>query len=818
MTEQNLPNLPQQPETPDQESSAESKNAFFKTMDERGYTGAYERYHTHHGEGSSSVKLSEEKKKEIRERVAQTLAERMAQLGVPLQEDAGDTNAAAQSETPAPLPTQENPQTVTETDSNPTPETENTEESQSEPTLEAVQEEELQKELTQRLFEKQSTQPSAEDGTQQMTMPRGIVTGETMEAEPFSYTNFKLKRANAVKDFFNNMHEFTFTRTNQEAVEMLHMHPQKNSEKEEVRDISSGKDEEANLLQERVENIYHIITGEKQMSTLRTIVTAVLSVLSLLFLTVHVGDAGLYFCGANMSPIIIASIQMLILVLGGVASTNIFIGAWQLFQNRRFGKEMLVSLIYVAGLIFGIFSLTVPSIMSKEFYSCYTPLYMLSLFSYHLGVQLQMGRLQEQFERTAEDHSTLRYSLEPLENRFLLQNLDIQRKENSLVVKQVKGDMFSGFEDHGFSPDWFDNLTKPFMIGLTVCACIASIGSLILSGEWMKGILVFLGAFAFCGPFAAMFAAELPMRRACKEQNEIRRNISQSFTILHADAADAMADAGAVIVSSDALFPPESVLLHGLRSASGVRVDEAILDAVSILTAGKSVLAPTFLQMISDKKELLKPVDSITYEDGMGISAWVDNNRVLIGSRKLMENHNIRMPSEEIEQAESDKGRMVLYLARRGELITAFTLTLNVPLQVKHFLGQAKSRGMYIYVKSVDCLIENHLFSLFGEDADVIGILPSRLHADYDKETTSTSPSLSMVLSDGSLFSALHAVQQLQKIRASLEINRLLVVILAAITGVFYLAAAIAGSPVLISAAVGLIPVLLHSGFFLLKR
>jgi hypothetical protein len=279
-----------------------------------------------------------------------------------------------------------------------------------------------------------------------------------------------------------------------------------------------------------------------------------------------------------------------------------------------------------------------------------------------------------------------------------------------------------------------------------------------------------------------------------------------------------MADAGAVIVGSDALFPPESVILHGLRSAAGVRVDEAILDAVSILTAGNSILAPTFLQMISDKTELLKPVDSLTYEDGMGISAWVDNNRVLIGNRSLMENHNVRMPSQDIEQTESQKGRMILYLARRGELITAFSLSLQVMPQVKRMLGQARSQGMRIYVRSVDCLIENNLVSLFGEDADMIGILPSRLHNDYLKETHREGAALSLILSDGSAYAALGAVLQLQRLRASLEINRLLVVVLLAIAGLFFAGVAMAGNPVLISAAAALIPVLLHLAFFLPRR
>ncbi len=774
---------------------------FSRPMDDKGYTGAYERYHTQHeSTASSAVKLSEEKKREIRERVAKTLAQRMTDLeGAPIPEP-------AKAEKPEEKPMQppiEQPR-------------------QPEPTENVQQAAAAPVDKQEAPSEKQEVTAAPAETPQ--TDKRGIVTGEC-EGEPFSFTDFKIKRANAVKEFFNNMHEFTFTRTNHEAVEMLHMHQPKEKEPSAEPKQNNAptaaeisKNWGASALKERAENLYHIIVGERQMTLLRLLVTAGLFLLSLLFLTVRAADGAVSLCGIELPARIIAAIQMLVLLLGTVASFNLYVGTWQLIKNRRFGKEIVVCVIYTAGLLFGLFAVILPSVLMKEYYTAYTPWYLLSALVYHFGMWLQMNRLKKQFEQTVADGGTLQFSIEPLQNRFLLQNLDVGRKDDSLVVKQVKADMLSGFEEHGFAPDWFDKLSKVFVIALTAIAVIAGVGAWILSGDAVKAMFVFTGTFAFCSPFAAMYAGELPLYALSKEQKEIRKTSGQQFTVLHADAAQTMADAGAVIIGSESLFPAESVVLHGLRSAAGVRVDEAILDAVSILTAGKSILAPTFLQMISDKKELLKPVDSLTYEDGMGISAWVDDNRVLIGSRKLMENHNIRMPAKEIEHAESGKGRMILYLARRGELITAFSVSLQVLPQVKRLIGQARNQGVHLYIKTVDCLIENNLSLLFGEDADIIGILPSRLHADYDKETMRSDHALSLVLSDGSAFSALHTVLQLKRLRAALELNRLLIVILMAVTGIFFAAAAMAGNPVLTASLAVLIPVALHAAFLIPRR
>ena len=769
------------------------KWAVSRPMDEKGYTGAYERYHTNHGVTGS--RLSEEKKQEIRDRVSKTLAEGILASGMT------GTFVKAEKET------------------------------QEEITVEApAAEQEIAAQAAEDFAPIEETAPIPPQEENEMAAPveepsaeveekRGILTDEGGNAVPFSYTDFKLKRANAVKEFFNNMHEFTFTRTNQEAVEMLHMHQQSGTSFAEAAELEEESDEirkkkEQEIYKERVENLRHILSGEKLMTWIRMLLTGIFTVCAGLFLGVSSSQNAVSWFGADAPGWVIALLQLLILICGGLVSINVYMGALQLIKNRRFGKELLVAVIYTAGLLMGIVTMFVPSIFIKEYYTSYAALYLLTAFGYHLGMHLQMRRLLGQFEKLAADKTAWKYSLEPLDNRFLLQNLDPHRKDGGLVLKQVKADVIAGFEDHCFAPDWFDKLTKPFLIGLTALAFLTALGTGILSGDFLKAIYVFFGTFGFCSPFAAMYAAELPMQRTVKETAAV----FDQYTVLHADAVEEMADASAVIVASDAIFPPESVILHGLRSAAGVRVDEAILDAVSILTAGKSVLAPTFLQMISDKTELLKPVDSITYEDGMGISAWVDNNRVLIGSRRMMENHNIRMPSQDIEQAEADKGRMILYLAKQGELITAFSLTLHLIPQAKRLLEAARNQSGRIYVRSVDCLIENHLLSLFGEDADIIGILPSRLHADYEKETNRSDAAKSLVISDGSLSASLHASMQLQRLRASLEIIRLLVVVLTAVTGIFFAAACMAGTPAMIGAVAALIPVLLHAAFFLLKR
>ena len=419
-------------------SAGETNRLFSRSEEQKGFTGAYERYHTNHG-GSL---LSEEKKQEIRERVAKTLAEGM---GVPLNFTQQNLSIAGEKETKQQPPTKQNTaldQSEQAEESTVLPE------EPTKPKQDAEEQPEVEQ-PTKELEERQSAKPNpvaAPDS--EKSGKRGILTGEGAE-DPFSYTDFKLKRANVVKEFFNNMRDFTFTKTNQEAVEMLHMHQQKPPVKQEEPQQTQMPQAEF-AAAERRENLHHIIGSEKKMSLLRTIVTGVLFGISLVLLTVNPFAGGIILLGIQLPGRILAAIELLMLLLGGVASFNVFMGAYRLLNNHRFGKEILAAVIYTAGLVHTLFCLLVPSVMLKEYYTSYTPWYLLTMCAYHLGMHLQMRRLERQFVLTTAENSPIKYSLEPLENRFLLQNLDVQRRENSLVVKQVETDMLSGVEDQGF--------------------------------------------------------------------------------------------------------------------------------------------------------------------------------------------------------------------------------------------------------------------------------------------------------------------------------------------------------------------------------
>lgn len=128
-------------------------------------------------------------------------------------------------------------------------------------------------------------------------------------------------------------------------------------------------------------------------------------------------------------------------------------------------------------------------------------------------------------------------------------------------------------------------------------------------------------------------------------------------------------------VDTDDLFAPGSTTLEDIRIFKGGRIDRAILYAASILNESCGTLRGMFSQIIEERTEILFPVKDLEKHIGLGFAGWCDNNRVLIGTRRYMEQEGVSLPDEEYEAQHSHNGELqVLYLAVSGALHAMFLL------------------------------------------------------------------------------------------------------------------------------------------------
>lgn len=153
-----------------------------------------------------------------------------------------------------------------------------------------------------------------------------------------------------------------------------------------------------------------------------------------------------------------------------------------------------------------------------------------------------------------------------------------------------------------------------------------------------------------------------------------------------------------------------------------------ILDAVSVLGSCDSPLTPLFREMVPDG-HILQKVESLEYQDEMGLSAWVGGRRVLIGNRQLMDAYGVELPSEEWEERYTQNGNRVLYLSNSGQAAAMYILSYKADKQMRRALELLCDRDMAVCIYSTDPNVTAEEISrIYDFPKELVAIQPAALH------------------------------------------------------------------------------------------
>lgn len=201
-----------------------------------------------------------------------------------------------------------------------------------------------------------------------------------------------------------------------------------------------------------------------------------------------------------------------------------------------------------------------------------------------------------------------------------------------------------------------------------VSLVLASVFGLI-EQDWWTALNVFGISFCLSVPVSLPFSIEGALHRASHS------SLKAGGMMTGRNAVDRFGRIDAVCVDAAELFPSDNVLLHGIKTFVGTRIDEAILDAAAVVIAAGGPLAGIFRRVIEDKVNMLQEVDTLVYEQDMGLSGWVGGKRVLVGNRKLLENHGVDVPSNDYEARYRKNDRELVYLSVAGQLSAMFVVS-----------------------------------------------------------------------------------------------------------------------------------------------
>lgn len=300
-----------------------------------------------------------------------------------------------------------------------------------------------------------------------------------------------------------------------------------------------------------------------------------------------------------------------------------------------------------------------------------------------------------------------------------------------------------------------DDISKKLIpVGL-IGSLILSVIALVISKDIRNAVTAFSAGVCLSIPYFSCLVDSVAISKASKKLRK------KGAMVAGWEAHRECENANAVAVDAADIFDAEGGNVYGIHPFYDIGIDEAIIYTATLTIASGGPLGNLFKRVIVGETSLLPPVDTLAYEDKLGLSAWIFNRRILVGSRDLLRNHNVEIPDIALVERHLCEGRYPLYLAIDGKAAAAFIISYDVDSSNAKLLKAIEGKSISLLVRADDANITDDMVSrnlrLPLSGVKVISAVSGDLYKNYKKETTSSSDAL--VVHDGKAHSFLYAIK-----------------------------------------------------------
>lgn len=485
-----------------------------------------------------------------------------------------------------------------------------------------------------------------------------------------------------------------------------------------------------------VEDVGRDIFELKSTITTRVVILLMCSLLSL-YMTIanqfNIPVLDILSISNTATYIIVHLITGLVAVFSSMAViTN---GLKKLFTLKADGDSMtaVISVSCIIALVADLFS---PESVSQGSVHIYMPVAILSMLFNSLGKLLIIRRAARNFRfvsKNVERHGVTYVKDEERAEVLTRGTLG----DFPILVSMRKTDFLTDFLRYTYSSDMTDTYCRK---ATPLCLVFSAAVSLIIAyfqRDTMSVDTVVFCLSIFTMLLSAVSCLALPLVSNIPLENVSNTTIANEGVMLGYQSVDDFYDTNSILISADKLFPEGSVNLSGIKVFSNTKIDEALLEAASLTYHAKSIMQMLFCDVIKDKESSLYNIENFTFEEGLGLCGWINNRRVLFGSRELMTSHNIEgVPTKAKEADLASSSQEIMYLSISGNLAAIFIVDLKADRNVRLWLKKLCKNKICVIIKCVDpCISTKKLSSLFGVPEEMMRILPKKLHDDFDEET-----------------------------------------------------------------------------------
>lgn len=396
----------------------------------------------------------------------------------------------------------------------------------------------------------------------------------------------------------------------------------------------------------------------------------------------------------------------------------------------------------------------------------YTVIPMLAFFANNVGKLYMVLRVKDNFKFVSSKGQ--KYASKIYNNESVaMQMMSGTAADRPIIAYQHKTEFPSNFLKISYAPDPSEDLASKLAPITTIASIIIAVMYGVVKLSFADALNAFALITAVSVPVATLLSVNAPVRKLCKTL------LSYGSMLSGYPSVKQFCDSTAIMIDANELFPAESISLEGIKTFEDYGIDESLLCGIAILKEAQNPIANAFDSVVAETEETLPEVESVLYEDEIGLVGWIKSERILVGSRTLMEKYSVEVPNMEYEEKYTSQGRQVTYLSRVGRLVAMFVTRYTPDAQLKAEMQRAETNGISFLIRTTDYNVTNDLVAkLYDLFYRSIKVLPTGLgNVLREAEDTVEETSRSYLITNGKAASLARAVTGCVKIKHNISLS-----------------------------------------------
>ena len=396
----------------------------------------------------------------------------------------------------------------------------------------------------------------------------------------------------------------------------------------------------------------------------------------------------------------------------------------------------------------------------------YTVIPMLAFFANNVGKLYMVLRVKDNFKFVSSKGQ--KYASKIYNNESVaMQMMSGTAADRPIIAYQHKTEFPSNFLKISYAPDPSEDLASKLAPITTIASIIIAVMYGVVKLSFADALNAFALITAVSVPVATLLSVNAPVRKLCKTL------LSYGSMLSGYPSVKQFCDSTAIMIDANELFPAESISLEGIKTFEDYGIDESLLCGIAILKEAQNPIANAFDSVVAETEETLPEVESVLYEDEIGLVGWIKSERILVGSRTLMEKYSVEVPNIEYEEKYTSQGRQVTYLSRAGRLVAMFVTRYTPDAQLKAEMQRAETNGISFLIRTTDYNVTNDLVAkLYDLFYRSIKVLPTGLgNVLREAEDTVEETSRSYLITNGKAASLARAVTGCVKIKHNISLS-----------------------------------------------